>query len=95
MRKGILLNDNGEIWVQVSRDPDRLITGGLVIGESDTQNVEHIIRAYRGEYKENPTLGGEIMKQQNGIITQTYRRFLQIQLETDGYDIKDVEIITK
>lgn len=95
MRKGILLNDDGDLWVQVSRDPDGIITGGLVIGESDTQNVEHIIRAFRGEYKENPTLGGEIFRQQNGQITQAYRRFLQIQLETDGYDIKDVEIITK
>lgn len=95
MRKGILLNADGDLWVQVNRDSAGLITGGLVISESDTQNVEHIIRAYRGEYKENPTLGGEIFKQQNGQITQTYRRFLQIQLEADNYDIKDVEIITK
>lgn len=94
-RKGILLTDNGELQISVSRTPGGLIGGGLVVGDTDTQNVEHLIRAFRGEYKEHPATGGEIVRQANSIGTQNYRRYLQIQLEAEGYDIQDIEILTQ
>lgn len=40
--------------------------GGVCVGETSAQTVEHVIVAMRGEFKEHPLLGGEIRKMMHG-----------------------------
>lgn len=46
-----------------------LLTGkdGLVMGETSQQVIEHALRAFRGEYREQPLIGAEADKQRNSV----------------------------
>lgn len=41
--------------------------GGLVMGETSQQVIEHALRAFRGEYREWPLIGAEAVKQRNSV----------------------------
>ncbi len=50
--KGLLVNpESGDLLIH-----DK----GMQIGETDVQVAERVIVAFRGEFKENPSIGGEI-----------------------------------
>jgi hypothetical protein len=55
--RGILLGDDGDLKIEVKRDRDGLITGGLVIGDVTRQNQRTILLAEKGEIKDAPLLG--------------------------------------
>lgn len=40
--------------------------GGCVVAGSEAQTIEHVLRAVRGEFKEYPLLGGEIIRLSHG-----------------------------
>lgn len=42
-------------------------TKGLMLGDVSGQVIEHVIVANRGEYREEPLLGAEVVKRQKGI----------------------------
>lgn len=46
--------------------------GNLVLEEVSSQVIEHVIRANRGEYREHPLIGGEIMKMQHGSTSRLW-----------------------
>lgn len=47
---------------------DLLIAGGgCVVAGTEAQTIEHVMVANRGEWREQPLLGGEIRKMQHGI----------------------------
>ena len=48
MKKGILIDETGEILVQ---------NGSMVVGDVTRQNMYFILLAQKGEFKERPTLG--------------------------------------
>ncbi|MBQ9147681.1 MAG: hypothetical protein IJX68_08215 [Rikenellaceae bacterium] len=41
--------------------------GELVMGETSQQVIEHALRAFRGEYREQPLIGAEADKQRNSV----------------------------
>lgn len=41
--------------------------GGCIVAGSEQQTIEHVLVASRGEWREWPLLGGEVMKMQHGI----------------------------
>lgn len=43
-----------------------IVNGGMIIAGTESQTVEHVLLANRGEYKEHPCLGAEIRKMQHG-----------------------------
>jgi hypothetical protein len=55
--KGILLDDNFELQINVVRDSNGLITSGLTFGDITRQNQKIILLAEKGEIKEVPTMG--------------------------------------
>lgn len=71
----ILLDDNDDLLIQ---------NGDFVIGESEQQEVEAILRAYPGWYKQFPTVGVGIMDYLNGPDFQKLQPKIQIQLQQDG-----------
>ena len=66
--------------------------GDLVVGESDTQHIKHIILTNPGDWKKDPETGGAIRRQINRIDNKIYRRKLKIQLEADGWNLNQVKI---
>jgi|BioPla2DNA2_1021312.scaffolds.fasta_scaffold10529_6 hypothetical protein len=55
--KGIVVDIEGNIVIE---------GGTMKIDTIDAQIAEHVICAFKGEYPENPHLGGELLKMQNG-----------------------------
>lgn len=85
MRRGITLNDNGDLFVQVLRDSSGLITQGIVVGENDAENISLIIGSNKGDFKEYPVLGiGEQYLKSVGRTSEIIAD-VQTQLELDGY----------
>lgn len=85
MRRGILLGDNGDLQVKVMRDSSRLITQGLVVGESDYEHVKLIVESSQGDFKDFPVLGvGERYLKSVGRAAEM-RADILTQLELDGY----------
>ena len=83
MRTDLKLDGNGDIDI---------VDGDLVIEQSDMTHIQHIVESYPGDWKQNPQVGAGIFKQINSSITRVFKRKLKIQLESDGYDINDVNI---
>lgn len=67
-----------------------IIDGDFAIAESDQQHVADTINAYAGWWKENPTDGVGIMLYQNSSLgLQKLARKVKIELEKDGYKVKN------
>lgn len=62
--------------------------GDFKIGDSDLQHVEHVLRAYPGNYKASPWLGVGIEDFKSAPMTASTRqkleREIKLQLESDG-----------
>lgn len=87
MRQGIILDEGGDLAVQVIRNNAGMITGGLVVGESDGDHISLIIASNKGDFKEYPVLGvGEQYLKSVGR-TSEIRADVQTQLELDGYKV--------
>lgn len=82
---GILLNsDTGDI--------DVLESNTINIGDVTLQNQAVILQAFKGEFKENPTLGVGISNMVCDNEITGWQREILLQLEADGMTVKDVEI---
>ena len=82
--KGILIaSGTGDLLVENS---------GLVIGNTESQTVETVLRANRGEFKEFPLLGGEVMKQLSGGEDVMWAGEVKKMLRASGIDCEQVEI---
>lgn len=77
MRTDILVDENKDLMIS---------QGDFDLGISDSQHVEHIAIAQKGEFKEFPFAGFGI---ENYLKTNTnefaFKRDFKIQLEYDGY----------
>lgn len=75
---------------------DLFITSGGDFGitESDTQHVDNIIDSWVGHWREFPTVGVGVKRKlaQSGNI-QRISREIKIQLTTDGYNVKNIQIV--
>lgn len=66
--------------------------GDYVMGESDMQHIEDILDAYPGEYRNAPLLGVYLQRAINGLLDGSIRRDININLQSDNYLVKKVEI---
>lgn len=91
MRRGILLENDGDLQVRVLRDSSGLITHGLTVGESDYDHIRMIVESNQGDFKDYPVLGvGERYLKSVGRAAEM-RADILTQLELDGYKA-DVQI---
>jgi hypothetical protein len=67
--------------------------GDFVIGPSDDQHIELILRAAPGHFKQFPLLGANVTSMVNGIIDGNYRKLIRLQLQSDGYKVNEVSYI--
>jgi hypothetical protein len=77
-----LLMDNGGDEVLINDD--------LALGASDEQHIIDILQSYPGEWKQSPLCGVNIRRAINGAVDGTIRRDVRLQLEADGYKVKNI-----
>lgn len=67
--------------------------GDFVIGESDSQHIEHILRAKPGHFYQYPTLGIGVEDNIKGNISkQALRQSIKQNLESDNYRVNKIDI---
>lgn len=84
--KDILLDTDGDL---------RIENGDLVTGTSDVQNQELLLKTFKGEWKENPTIAvgaAGFLKEEDvqGLAAEIKQEF-----ERDGMNVKGIEITTE
>ena len=84
--KDILLDDDLDLLIQ---------DGDFVVGPSDDQHIELILRATEGHFKEYPLLGANINSMVNGIIDGNYRKKIRLHLNQDGFKVNSVTYINE
>ena len=84
--KGILIDDNGDLMIR---------NGRLVVGDCDNDVAERIIRAWQGEFKEAPLLGGNIDKMLGGKVDPFWRIDILRQLKAEHLNVKRLDITEK
>ncbi len=84
MRNDLKLDENGDLSIE---------NGDFVITESDTQHVNHLLQAVKGDYKLNPTTGCNLIDFVKK--TDNYKKIeyeIRTQLEADGYELVGISI---
>jgi hypothetical protein len=81
--KGILIDETGDIAIK---------SGTMVIGDCDQDIAERLIKSWKGEFKENPMLGGNIYNMQNGKPDPFWRGDVMSQLRKEHINVKRLEI---
>jgi hypothetical protein len=80
----ILLNNENDISI---------VNGDFQIGDSQQQEIESILIAFKGEFKNTPLLGAEILRMLKARNTrQGITREVNEQLKYDGFQKIDFNI---
>lgn len=88
---GIQLTDY-DLAVDVRRDADGRISGGLVVGDILYQNQALILAFRKGDLKDDVSVGVGISRMLLDNERLTWQREIQEQLEMDGQQVASVEI---
>lgn len=76
MMTDILLGENDDV---------QILNGDFVVGESLDQEVGLILRLNKGELKEDPIMGCDLIRLINSNITQPeLKQIIKLQLARDG-----------
>lgn len=69
------------------------INGDIKVDESDTQHVDHIVVADKGQFRQFPLIGVGILRMINGSPNrQELKQQIKLQLESDGYNVRQIAI---
>lgn len=88
---GIQITDY-DLAVDVRRDADGRISGGLVVGDILCQNQALILAFRKGDLKDDVSVGVGISRMLLDNERLTWQREIQEQLEMDGQQVASVEI---
>jgi hypothetical protein len=67
--------------------------GRLVIGETTGQTVDLVLMSARGEYKEQPLLGGEAMKLLGGAPSRPWVADAKVMLRSVGVRVERIGFV--
>ena len=83
MGKDILLDDQDRL---------RIENGDFVIGESTDQEVSLILRMNKGELKEDPLVGCDLIRLINSNTSETeLKQIIRLQLARDGKSYNELK----
>lgn len=71
-----------------------IVNGDLLVGDATVQHIRHIVVAAPGEYKYAPLLGCAASENLNGKVDGSFRRTVRLQLESDGFRVRDIRSTT-
>lgn len=84
MAKDVLLDKDGDLMIE---------NGDFVIDDSDKSEIERLLLSHKGEWKENPLVGGAMVKLLKSREGQTQAlQEARKQLQADGFEISSIEI---
>lgn len=86
--KGILLNDSGDLRIEVVRDDKGMIISGLVVGDVTEQNQRIILFAEKGEIKSAPLMGVGLASYLDDENPSELLREIRINLREDGQKVR-------
>lgn len=66
--------------------------GSLVLADISSQVIEHVVRANRGEYREQPLLGAEVSKLQHGTASRLWAARAKRMCHAAGVEAKHVSV---
>lgn len=78
--------------MEIRRDEDGLITGGLVVGDTLRQNQALLLALHKGELKELTSAGCGISDMLLGHDPIYWRTEIREQLEMDGQKVDKVRV---
>jgi hypothetical protein len=82
--KDIITDENGDLII---------LNGDFKVNESDSQHVEHIVIADKGQFRQFPLIGVGIKKTINGSVNpQRVKQQIKLQLESDGFNVRQIEV---
>lgn len=70
----------------------QVIAGRLAVGDIAAQTAECVLRAVRGEFKEQPLLGAEVLKMLGGIENPMWKSDAKTMLQACGLSVERVEL---
>jgi hypothetical protein len=94
MSKGILLDDDddNELKVNVRRDSNGLITGGLITGERTMQDAYIVLAGNQGDVKEDPITGANLLRMIRGKADiEKIRKTVEIALARVKIRLDDIK----
>lgn len=85
--------DTRDILFSFTTDDLRIENGDFVIGNSDQQNVRHIVQSHRGQFYQTPLIGVGILNEMNSAVTiQNLKNRIRTNLLLDNYEPDGIEI---
>lgn len=82
--KGILIDTNtGDALIE---------KGGIVVGDNTEQIAECVLKANRGEFKEYPLIGAEVIKMANGIRDPMWCANARKMLQACGVPVEKITL---
>lgn len=94
--KGMQLDNRTlDLKVSVERDKDGLISSGLAVGGTLSQNQALILHAHKGEMKESPATGVGLSDSIGDDGLTGWRREIALQLEADGMKVRGIQMTTE
>jgi hypothetical protein len=91
--KGIKVDQEFDLIIDVVRDNNGRIAAGLVLDNIDHQRCHMITIAQKGDIKGSPTLGFGIENYMRGVVIDNNQKFkteLQKELKADGINAEVV-----
>lgn len=86
-------SETGDLAINVQRDANGMIKQGLVIGDTDYQNIEAVMLSNKGDFKAQPILGVGAMRYLKSVgRANDLRREIAVQLESIGFGKTDVMV---
>ncbi len=90
--RGMLIDKDFDLLLQVKRDSSGKITQGLVVGNTLEQNQAIILLAQKGEIKEQPMLGVGILDSVNDNDILQWKQEIIDNFDLDGLEVKKIDI---
>lgn len=82
--RGLLIDpETGDVQVTAGR---------LAVGDTTAQTAECVLRAVRGEFKEHPLIGAEILKMLGGSPNPMWKADAKTMLQACGLSVSRVEM---
>jgi len=82
--KDIIVDQTGDL---------EILNGDIFVNESDSQHLEFIVTADKGQFRQFPLIGVGIRRFSSGPFdAQAIRQAIKLQLESDGYNVRKVSV---
>ena len=80
--------------IQVSIENDLLFADGdLLVSEASEQQVQNILQAAPGQFRNSPLVGLDVTSLQNATVNrESLKGEIKLQLSSDGFNVRQVRI---